>query len=141
MNKLLLLALIGISALSASAQSGKITGKLTYPGDGIPSDLVVCVKSESLYAEPVYCSNDPASRLRKAKVVFNLRYRAASYDVSLPAGTYRVYATTDEMPGVKAYYAEFIKCGMTVRCKSKTPITVRVRQGQTTAGIKVGDFW
>lgn len=136
-----MLAFIGGMTFSTMAQSGKITGKLTYPGDGIPTDLVLCVKSVNLYAEPTFCSNDRSSRLREGKVAFKLSHRAASYEISLPGGTYLVYATTGEMPGVKAYYDEFIKCGMTVRCKSKRPINVKVRPGQTTAGIKVGDFW
>ena len=44
MKRILALAalLIGMS-LSAFAQSGKITGKLTYPSDGIPLTMAVCV--------------------------------------------------------------------------------------------------
>lgn len=142
MRKLLiLLTLLGGLSISAYAQSGKITGKLTYPSDAIPRDMVLCVKVTSLYSEPTYCSNNRASRLREGKIIFKLNYRAASYEISLPDGSYYLYATTGEMPGVKAYYDEFVKCGMSVRCKSKRPIAVRVRPGQVTRGITVGDFW
>jgi hypothetical protein len=142
MKKLfILLALFGGLSISAFAQSGKITGKLTYPSDFIPGDMVMCVKFINVYSEPIYCSNDRASRLRKGKISFKLNYRAASYQISLPGGSYHLYATTGEMPGVKAYYDEFVKCGMNVDCKSKTPIAVKVRLGQTTRGITVGDFW
>lgn len=138
---LLLVALtIGVS-LSAFAQPGKITGKLTYPSDGIPTDMVLCVTVTSLYAEPTYCSSDSTSRLRQAKITFKLNYRAASYMISLPAASYYVYATTSEMPGVKAYYDELIKCGIRVECTSKEPIVVRVKAGKTRSGITVGDFW
>ena len=137
----LLITLLLGSAIAVFAQPGKIAGRLTYPGDGIPPDLTMCVKRTDLYAEPTYCSNDRASRLRAANVIFRLRTRGAAYDVTVPAGTYLIWATTSEMPGVRAYYDEFTRCGMTVRCKSKSPVTVRVRRGQTTAGIKVGDFW
>lgn len=140
-RSLILTTFVLCSAAAAFAQPGKISGKLTYPGDGIPSDLIMCVKRTDLYAEPTYCSNDSAKRLRDAQVVFRLRTRSAAYDVTVPAGTYQIWATTRQMPGVRAYYDEFVRCGMTVRCKSKAPITIRVRKGQTASGIKVGDFW
>ena len=132
--------LIGFS-ISAAAQSGRITGKLTYPSDGIPADLVLCVTVTSLYAEPTYCSSDRAARLTAAKIAFKLNYRTASYSVSVPAASYYIYVKTGEMHGVKAYYDEFIKCGMSVECTSKTPIVVKVKAGQTRSGITVGDFW
>jgi len=138
---LILLALFGGSMISASAQSGKITGKLTYPGEGIPADMVLCVTVTSLYAEPTYCSTDSASRLRQAKITFKLNHRAATYVINLPAASYFVYATTNEMPGVKAYYDELIKCGIRVECKSKEPILIKVKAGKTRSGITVGDFW
>lgn len=142
MKKMILLfAVFGMAAISALAQSGKITGKLTYPSEGIPSDMVLCVKVTSLYAEPTYCSNDSASVLRKAKIAFKLNYRAASYEVSVPAASYLIYATTGEMPGIKAYYDDFIRCGMSVECTSKAPIVVKVKAGQIRKGITVGDFW
>lgn len=142
MKKLILMTalLIGFS-ISAAAQSGRITGKLTYPSDGIPADLVLCVTVTSLYAEPTYCSSDRAAKLTAAKIAFKLNYRAASYSVSLPAASYYIYAKTGEMKGVKAYYDEFVKCGMSVECTSKTPIVVKVKAGQTRSGITVGDFW
>ena len=142
MKKLILMTalLIGLS-ISAAAQSGRITGKLTYPSDGIPADLVLCVTVTSLYAEPTYCSSDRAAKLTAAKIAFKLNYRAASYSVSLPAASYYIYAKTGEMQSVKAYYNEFIKCGMSVECTSKTPIVVKVKAGQTRSGITVGDFW
>lgn len=138
---IMMFALLGVCAIAAAAQSGKITGKLTYPSDGIPRDLVLCVKVTSLYAEPVYCSNMSAAKLREAKIAFKLNYRAANYSVTLPAASYYIYATTGEMPGVKAYYNEFVKCGMSVECTSKKWIVIKVKAGQTRSGITVGDFW
>lgn len=138
---LLLLTLCIGAALSIQAQTGKISGKLTYPGEGIPTDLVVCVTVTSLYAEPTYCSNDAAKRLRDAKVVFTVNRRGATYSATVPAGSYLIYAKTGEMPGHKAYYDEFVKCGMSVECTSKRPITLKVAAGKTKSGITVGDFW
>jgi len=48
---------------------------------------------------------------------------------------------TSEMPGVKAYYDEFIKCGAKIECKSKRPIAMKVKSGQIVRGITIGDFW
>lgn len=135
---LLFVALFGLT-VSAQSQTGKITGKLTYPGEGIPRDLVLCVKNTQ--QEPTFCSNTPASKLREAKIVFKLNYRLASYDISLPGGTYYLYAATNEMRGHRAYYNDFVRCGMSVDCKSKKPIAVTVKAGQIVRGITVGDFW
>jgi hypothetical protein len=140
MSIALTILMLGL-ALAIFGQTGKISGKLTYPSEGIPSDLVLCVKRYDLYAEPVYCSNERASRLKGANIAFRLRTRAAAYDITVPAGSYLVWAATADMPGVKAYHNEFIKCGMTVRCTSKAPVVIKVRKGQTVSGIKVGDFW
>lgn len=142
MKKALFLAAILIgTAFSTQAQTGKISGKLTYPGEGIPSDLIVCVTVTSLYAEPTFCSNDTGKRLREAKVTFTINRRAASYSVAVPAGSYLIYAATADMPGVKAYHDEFVRCGMSVECTSKRPITIKVTAGKTKTGITVGDFW
>lgn len=142
MKKLLiLLAIFSGSVISASAQSGRITGKLTYPGEGIPTDLVLCVTVAPLNSGPTYCSKDRPARLQQAKITFKVNHRAASYTISLPAGSYYVYAKTREMPGVKAFYDEFIKCGIRVECTSKEPIMIKVKAGKTRSGITVGDFW
>ncbi len=129
------------SAVTAAAQPGKISGKLTYPSDGIPRDLVLCVKFLDVANTPVYCSNNSRTRLSSASISFSLNISRASYVVNLPSGSYQIYATTSAMPGVKAYYDEFIKCGMNVNCTSKRPITVKVKPGATVGNIMVGDFW
>lgn len=126
--------LSALAAIPATAQgNGKITGKLTYPSEFIPSDMVVCVES----TERTVCSN---SR-NKAGYVFKINRGSARYEISLPAGRYYIYAKTREMPGERAYYNEFVRCGMSVRCKSKRLIRLTVRSGRTVAGITVGDWY
>lgn len=139
MKKLLFFLTLSGLTISAYSQNGKITGKLTYPGEGIPRDMVLCVRNTQ--KEPTYCSSTPAAKLREGKIVFKLNYRSASYDISLPSGSYYLYATTNEMPGHKAYYNEFVRCGMSVDCRSKKQIAVKVKAGQTVKGITIGDFW
>lgn len=142
MRKLLFIFILVIaSAMAAFAQPGKISGKLTYPGEGIPRDLVLCVKFLDVVNAPVYCSNNSRTRLSSASISFKLNISGASYVVNLPSGNYLIYATTAAMSGVKAYYDEFIKCGMSVNCTSKRPITVKVKPGASVGNIMVGDFW
>ncbi len=131
--KVALLAIV-FGAVSANAQSnGKISGKLTYPSEFIPSDMVVCVEGEGR----TVCSNSRD----KAGYVFKVNRAAARYEVSLPAGRYYIYARTREMAGTKAYYNEFVRCGMNVRCKSKNRIRLTVRSGRAVTGITVGDWY
>jgi hypothetical protein len=130
----LISAITAFTAIAAVAQgNGKITGKLTYPSEFIPSDMAVCVESP----ERTVCSN---SR-NKAGYVFKVNRASARYEVSLPPGKYYIYAKTREMPGEKAYYNEFVRCGMNVRCKSKRLIRITVRSGRTVSGITLGDWY
>ncbi|HQZ95621.1 MAG TPA: hypothetical protein PLP21_04845 [Pyrinomonadaceae bacterium] len=140
-RSIILVALFIGLTVSAYAQSGVISGKLVYPGDGIPRDMVLCLKVTTLYAEPVYCSNNKAAVLREAKISFKMNFRAATYEIAAPSGTYLLYGMTSEVPGHKAYYNEFVRCGMSVDCHSKKPIPVKVKPGQKVKGIGVGDFW
>ena len=148
MNRLLIsIALFSVLTIPALSQTGKITGKLTYPSDYIPPKMILCVE-KSIGSMNVFCSNDTASRLRRAKIKFYLNHNAASYQIRLPAGKYFIFATfpdgkapTGDMEGVKAYYNEFVKCGMSVECKSKKPIALVVRSGRSVRGITVGDWY
>jgi hypothetical protein len=106
--------------------------------------MVLCVTAGG----QAYCSNDRAARLNQAGIGFKLNYRAASYEINLPAGTYYLYATfprgkapTPDMEGLKAYYNDFVKCGMSVNCTSKKPIAIKVKPGQIVRGITVGDWY
>lgn len=145
MKKLLiLLILLCAPAISAFAQTGKITGKLTYPSDYIPPNMILCVASGA----QTFCSNEKRARLTAAKISFNLNHRAASYQISLPAGTYFLYAAfpkgkapTPDMEGLKAYYNEFVRCGMNADCPSKKPIAVKVKAGQIVRNIMIGDWY
>jgi hypothetical protein len=149
MKRLLALAaLLTATSLAAVAQNGKITGKLTYPSDYIPTTMIVCVYAADGLPGDRYCSSDNASNLRKAGFIFRVNHRAASYQVQLPAGSYYLYATfpkgkapVADYEYYKAYYNEFVRCGMSVDCPSKRNIAVDVRAGRTTGGITLGDWY
>ena len=131
---LILLALIiSVVTITTAQRTGKMSGKLTYPSDYIPPDMVLCVESPG----KAVCSNSTS----KPGFVFRINTRAASYEITLPAGKYHLYGRTSEMQGVKAYYNEFVKCGMDVKCKSKRKIQLDVKAGKTIRGITVGDWY
>jgi hypothetical protein len=133
-GKTFLLVLTFLTVLTANAQnSGKISGNLTYPSDYIPPDMVLCVESSS----KVICSNSK----NKSGFVFRINTTSASFQITLPPGKYYIYGLTKEMRGVKAYYNEFVRCGMNVKCKSKKKIRLDVKAGRTIRAITVGDFW
>jgi len=74
------------------AGDGRIEGELSYPSDYIPKDMVVC--AEEVSSGKLHCN----SKKKAGKTV-------VSYTLDVPAGRYRVYAQTNDMPDVRAYYS------------------------------------
>lgn len=109
---------------------GKLTGTVSYPSEFIPDGLKVC--AESSVSAQEYCTSniyqDSSSQTGFA------------YELEVPEGGYYVYAI---VPGdtYKAYYSEFVTCGMEVGCPSHTPILVTVRAGEMVEDIDPGDWY
>jgi hypothetical protein len=62
----------------------------------------------------------------------------------VPVGNYYVYAMTNLVKGredYKAYYSEFVICGLNVNCESHEPIIVTVTAGETTSKIDPSDWY
>ncbi len=126
------------AALPAAAQTtGKITGQLIYPSDQIPPDLTVC--AEAVDGGRTVCTD---RHLKGPK-------RTTIYEIAVPAGAYRVYAklTDPESTGAsygldyRAYYSEFVTCGLKASCPSHAPIIVRVAPGRTAGKIDPADWY
>jgi hypothetical protein len=100
------------------SEPAKISGTLSAPGDYMPSDLQVCVETAS--GKTVSCN---------AKLDTSLY--SGSYEIEVPAGAYRIYATTKEVPNFKAYYTQCFDPG----CSSRAPAIVKVEEGETRSGI------
>jgi hypothetical protein len=64
-----------------------------------------------------------------------------NYRLSLPAGTYYVYAATNDLPGYKAYYTKFVTCGLSIKCPSHVKIAVHIKAGATTTRIDPDDWY
>jgi hypothetical protein len=127
-----------VPGLKVSAQqTGVITGRLSYPSDFDFPQMIVC--AEAINSRRIHCTD---------KRVVNRRRGRVSYKLTVPAGSYYVFATivngaetAESYRGYKAYYSEFVKCGLSVNCPSHEPVTVTLRAGQTLAGIDPGDWY
>jgi hypothetical protein len=137
---LLLVSLVicGLTESKVSAQRmATITGSLSYPTDaGLPK-MIVC--AEAVNAATIHCTDKRIPNRRSGKM---------TYKLTVPAGTYYVFATVvngetlgEGFQGYKAYYSEFVTCGLSVNCPSHAPIKVTLRAGQTSANIDPGDWY
>lgn len=132
--------LIGSSPTQPQASApptGVITGALSYPSDFDFPRMIVC--AETVGSKRIHCTD---------KRLVNRRSRKVTYKLRVPAGDYHVFATivNDDDPaeayrGYKAYYSEFVTCGLSINCPSHEPIKVTVRAGRTSAGINPGDWY
>jgi hypothetical protein len=121
----------------AAQQTGVITGALSYPSDFDFPRMIVC--AEAVDSRRIHCTD---------KRVVQRRRKRLGYKLTVPAGSYYVFATivngeepVDWTRGYKAYYSEFVKCGLSVKCSSHEPIKVTLRAGQTLAGIDAADWY
>jgi hypothetical protein len=127
----------GLSEIKVSAQRmGTITGALSYPSDFDFPRMIVC--AETVNASSIHCTD---------KRVVNRRTGKITYKLTVPAGSYYVFATivngeaVESYRGYKAYYSDFVKCGLSINCPSHAPIKVTLRAGQTVSGIDPGDWY
>src|SRR5688500_8027971 len=97
----LLLACEPSWAQSIASHGGFIAGEVSYPSEYIPKDLTVC--AEDIATKRNHCTSE---RQRDG----------ASYRMSVPPGKFHVFAKTKDAPGVRAYYSEFVRCGLQARC-------------------------
>lgn len=106
---------------------GLVTGEVTYPSEFIPDDLEVCaedvVTMEETCTDMIYQDSD----------------YGYYYELILDPGTYYVYAYVESVG--RAYYTEFVRCGLSVDCVSHDKIEVEVESGDYIVGIDPGDWY
>lgn len=123
-------------ATPTPTESGFIRGTMAYPSDGIPGGMVACAENQE--TKETACTDGRNSW--EARV---------SYTLKVPPGRYYVYGkllpggddSAEGMRGVRAYYTEFMKCGMGANCNSHKRIPLEVSAGESLTGITVGDWW
>jgi hypothetical protein len=133
-----LLALPGVGQ-AGDTGTGVIQGSLSYPSDFIPPDMTVC--AENLATHQKSCT---IKHLKGKQYTYKIGYK-----LNLPPGDYHVYAYLPHPArygagfpkGYRAYYSEFVKCGMSVNCQDHRPITVKVRSGVRLKGIDPMDWY
>ncbi len=110
---------------------GTITGSLMYPSEGIPTELTVC--AIHLQTNDLVCSNE---HLKNPKYT-----NGTGYALEVLPGTYHVYAYLPSNPSTKAYYSEFVTCGLKAECPSHAPITVTVKANQAVETVDPADWY
>jgi hypothetical protein len=128
-----------VADATAAPQAGVIEGALSYPSDFIPPDMVIC--AENLATKKIY--------LTKQHLKANKYRYKVGYKLEVPPGDYHVYAQLPDPArygagfpkDYRAYYSEFVTCGMSVDCTSHAPVVVKVAAGETVSGIDPQDWY
>jgi len=105
-----------------------ISGSLSYPSDYIPNDMEVCAKN--VETGKTHCD---------AEITVGNDTRR--YALTVPPGSYHVYAKTSDKPGYNAYYSEAVVCGLKVDCLSSKPITVTLAGGAKRTDVDPHDWY
>jgi hypothetical protein len=136
---LICLLLAPAPGAAAAPQPGVIEGSLSYPSEFIPDDMTI--GAENLATKKIYSTN---------KHVHAKKYQyKVGYKLAVPPGDYHVFAQLPDPArygagyprDYRAYYSEFVKCGMSVECKSHAPVVVKVKSGKTVSGIDPMDWY
>lgn len=110
---------------------GFIQGSLSFPSETIPSNMVVC--AEDVNTLETTCTDTHI-------VGEQFTYREG-YSLSVKPGVYQVYAYLPEDPDRRAYYNEFVVCGLSVECQSHEAIDIVVSAGETITDVDPQDWY
>lgn len=112
--------------------TGFVTGTIYFPSEFYPDDLEVCAE-EVVSGDLVDC----------VSYEMGTYSGLAEYILELPEGDYYIYGQTDSgmYSGYKAYYNEFVECGMAVGCNDHTPIEVTITAGDTEYNVSPSDWY
>jgi hypothetical protein len=119
-------------------QNGSISGSISYPSSGIPTKTKIFAentKTGKVY-ESIVTFSDPTKDMSAT----------ATYVASVPEGSYYVYGTIadfNDQNGTlwKAYYNQFVICGMAASCKDVTKVTVSVASAGKVENVTIGDWY
>ena len=104
--------------------TGTITGKLSYPSEGVPAMRVVAFD----------VSSGKTLHLDTAG-------NQSTYTFDLPVGVYHIVAYPISSGTFGGGYTKAVPCGLTVECSDHTLVEVTVTAGTTTPNIDPGDFY
>lgn len=120
---------LSFDSLASKTENGKISGRLGFPSDFLPPLKVCAVNTKSGKETCTLSKSDQ----RK-------------FEIAVSPGTYKVYASLLEKhgkfdTGYKAFYSEYVKCGIKVSCKSHSPIEVNVLEGNEVGNVDPQDWY
>ncbi len=115
---------------------GTIEGSLSYPSEGIPSQMEICAEDTS--TKEKHCTK---THIQDQKYTYGVGYK-----IEVPAGSYLVFAYfpaghAGYEATYRAYYNEFVTCGLSVDCTSHDPIVVTVAAGQMVTEVDPQDWY
>lgn len=109
-----------------------IEGSLGYPGSFIPEDMTIC-------AEKIGNTNN---QICTQKHITDKKYKyGVGYKLEVAPGDYNVYATVLTWQGYRAYYSDFVTCGLKYSCASHEPINIKAEGGKNLEGIDPTDWY
>ena len=119
-------------AIFAGKSYGTISGKLAWPGESIPP-MKIC--AQRLNHKAITCMKLTAKN-----------YHQAKYQWKLPVGKYYIFAHVLNKqavitPQYRAYYSEFVTCGIKASCRSHKPIPVIVQHHKQLKNINPIDWY
>lgn len=117
--------------------SGTITGTIAYPAGTAPAQTICAVKSTDAAATPICVKHGGSAA------------GSLAYSLSVPAGTYYVYASLQAPAGsfttdYKAYYNKYVTCGNAASCPAadhKAYLPVTIKGIQTVKDINPTDWY
>lgn len=107
-----------------NASTGSISGKLSYPAEGIPPLLLVAFNKQSGY---YYW-------------LLTLQNQNTYQLDNLPPGIYNVIAYTQD-GSIKGSYDQFVLCGLQQGCSDHTLVDVNVQAGLVTPNVDPADWY
>lgn len=123
-------------ATPTPATKGIISGKVGYPSESAPPQMICALSTTNASAK--FCADHPGGN-----------GSALTYQLSVPAGSYTVYASLKAPMGdfkttYKAYYDKFVTCGTKSDCAmglhSQNEV-VTVAAGGTVTGVDPTDWY
>jgi len=108
---------------------GIIEGSLSYPSEVIP-ELIIC--AEDINNDQQYCTTE---QIEDEKYTYSKGYK-----LEVPVGKYFVFAQREDNDR-KAYYSEYVICGIRADCPSHKPVVVTVDEGETVSEVDPHDWY
>jgi hypothetical protein len=109
---------------------GTLEGSLSFPSSGIPDTLEVCAENTDSLEE--ICTGEI---LKGDDYEFGFGYK-----LEVPPGEYIVYARLPNDP-YRAYYSDFVICGLAATCPSHKPVALDVAANMTLSNIDPQDWY